>query len=307
MDFEKLGLFYLGKPVRPGHPTRARRSRCSTIRRTCVTHAVCIGMTGSGKTGLGIALIEEAAIDGMPVLAIDPKGDLSNLLLTFPGLSAAEFAPWVNPDEARAQRAHARGVRRDRSRALEGRPGRVGRGRRAHRTAASRGRRHDLHARQPRRSAALDPRDVQRAAARPSPTNPNCCRDGCSRRPRASSRWPASTPIPDAAASTSSCRRCCRRRGGRAADLDLPTLIAQVQSPPVTKVGVLELESFFPAKDRFGLAMRLNNLLAAPGFATWLEGEPLDIAAHAVHPATASRASPSSRSRTSATPSGCSS
>ncbi len=68
-----------------------------------LTHAVCIGMTGSGKTGLGIALIEEAAIDGLPVLAIDPKGDLANLALRFPGLSAAEFAPWVNPDEARAQ------------------------------------------------------------------------------------------------------------------------------------------------------------------------------------------------------------
>ena len=66
-----------------------------------VTHAVILGMTGSGKTGLGIDLIEEAAIDGVPVLAVDPKGDLSNLLLTFPGLTASEFAPWINPDEAR--------------------------------------------------------------------------------------------------------------------------------------------------------------------------------------------------------------
>jgi DNA helicase HerA-like ATPase len=68
------------------------------------THAVCVGMTGSGKTGLCLALIEEAAIDGVPVIAIDPKGDLTNLLLTFPGLSAAEFAPWVNADEARSQK-----------------------------------------------------------------------------------------------------------------------------------------------------------------------------------------------------------
>jgi hypothetical protein len=66
-----------------------------------VTHAVIVGMTGSGKTGLGISLIEEAAIDGIPVLAIDPKGDLPNLLLTFPGLSPAEFGAWVNADEAR--------------------------------------------------------------------------------------------------------------------------------------------------------------------------------------------------------------
>ena len=69
--------------------------------RDLVTHAVCIGMTGSGKTGLCLDLIEEAAIDGVPVIAIDPKGDLGNLLLTFPGLSAAEFRPWVNEDDAR--------------------------------------------------------------------------------------------------------------------------------------------------------------------------------------------------------------
>jgi hypothetical protein len=66
-----------------------------------VTHAVIAGMTGSGKTGLGIDLIEEAAIDGVPVIAIDPKGDLGNLLLTFPKLAAGDFAPWVDADEAR--------------------------------------------------------------------------------------------------------------------------------------------------------------------------------------------------------------
>ena len=69
--------------------------------RDLVTHAVCVGMTGSGKTGLCLSLLEEAAIDGVPVIAIDPKGDLGNLLLTFPQLSAAEFRPWVDEDEAR--------------------------------------------------------------------------------------------------------------------------------------------------------------------------------------------------------------
>ena len=58
-------------------------------------------MTGSGKTGLCISLIEEAAIDGVPVIAIDPKGDLGNLLLTFPKLSAQDFRPWIDEDEAR--------------------------------------------------------------------------------------------------------------------------------------------------------------------------------------------------------------
>ena len=102
MDYEKLGLFYLGRRVdsTTQHDTDVPLLYDAS---DLVTHAVILGMTGSGKTGLGIGLIEEAAIDGIPVLAIDPKGDLSNLLLTFPDLGAADFAPWVNPDEARLQ------------------------------------------------------------------------------------------------------------------------------------------------------------------------------------------------------------
>src|SRR6188474_1028093 len=100
MDFEKLGLFYLGREY-----DLATHSATETPvlydSRDLVTHAVCIGMTGSGKTGLCLALIEEAAIDGVPVIAIDPKGDLGDLLLTFPGLSAVEFRPWIDEDEAR--------------------------------------------------------------------------------------------------------------------------------------------------------------------------------------------------------------
>src|SRR6476660_7459401 len=102
MDYEKLGVFYLGRQY-----DRDARQRTATPvlydSSDLLTHAVVIGMTGSGKTGLGITLMEEAAMDGLPVLAVDPKGDLSNLLLTFPGLTAAEFAPWVNQDEARTR------------------------------------------------------------------------------------------------------------------------------------------------------------------------------------------------------------
>src|SRR5919108_2028181 len=99
-SFEKLGLFYLGRRVDAG--TRKRQDEYVLYdSKDLVTHAVCVGMTGSGKTGLGIGLIEEAAIDGVPVLAIDPKGDLGNLLLTFPDLSEDAFAPWVNSDDAR--------------------------------------------------------------------------------------------------------------------------------------------------------------------------------------------------------------
>src|SRR4051812_15905349 len=101
-DYEKLGLFYLGRPwdLKANAPLPGALLYDS---RDLVTHALCVGMTGSGKTGLGIALLEEAAIDGVPSLVIDPKGDLGNLLLTFPDLSPADFLPWVEEDNAARQ------------------------------------------------------------------------------------------------------------------------------------------------------------------------------------------------------------
>ena len=101
-SYEQLGLFYLGRRFDLSAGTRLPEPILYDSR-DLVTHAVCIGMTGSGKTGLGIGLIEEAAIDQIPVLAIDPKGDLSNLLLTFPNLAPSDFAPWVDERQAQAQ------------------------------------------------------------------------------------------------------------------------------------------------------------------------------------------------------------
>src|SRR6476469_6412957 len=98
-DFEKLGAFYLGRVHDP-----AKKSAPGPLvlydSRDLVTHAVCVGMTGSGKTGLCISLIEEAALDGIPAILIDPKGDLGNLLLTFPKLEPSDFQPWVDPADA---------------------------------------------------------------------------------------------------------------------------------------------------------------------------------------------------------------
>ena len=91
---ESLGTFYLGTTVpAPGEPVLYDS-------RDLTTHAVCVGMTGSGKTGLCLSLLEEALLDGVPVIAIDPKGDLGNLMLTFPALAPADFAPWVAPAQA---------------------------------------------------------------------------------------------------------------------------------------------------------------------------------------------------------------
>ena len=135
--FEKLGLFYLGRR----HDSATGQTLDEPVlydSRDLVTHAVCVGMTGSGKTGLCLGLIEEAAIDGVPVIAIDPKGDLGNLLLTFPRLSAAEFRPWIDEDDARRA-----GVTRDAFAAQQAKtwargPRGVGAGRRADRSGCAR-------------------------------------------------------------------------------------------------------------------------------------------------------------------------
>ena len=101
-QFEKLGAFYLGRPYDPTKKA-AQPGLILYDSKDLVTHAVCVGMTGSGKTGLSIALLEEAALDGVPAIAIDPKGDLTNLMLTFPALRPEDFRPWINEDDARAK------------------------------------------------------------------------------------------------------------------------------------------------------------------------------------------------------------
>jgi hypothetical protein len=136
MDYEQLGAFYLGTELDPA--TKTPGAPVMYDARDLTTHAVCVGMTGSGKTGLCLALIEEALIDGVPVLAIDPKGDLGNLMLTFPALRPADFAPWVDPAQA-ARDAHlGRRARRAHRDALARGPRRVGSGSIAHRASARR-------------------------------------------------------------------------------------------------------------------------------------------------------------------------
>ena len=119
-DFEKLGLFYLGKTYDLKH-RKVTSDLLLYESKHLTTHAVCVGMTGSGKTGLGIGLLEEAAIDGIPVIAIDPKGDLGNLLLGFPELRPEDFLPWVDADEAGRQGQTLAENSRPDGRAVEGR------------------------------------------------------------------------------------------------------------------------------------------------------------------------------------------
>jgi hypothetical protein len=275
-DFEKLGLFYLGREYDLDTRTTLETPVLYDAR-DLVTHAVCVGMTGSGKTGLCISLIEEAAIDGVPVIAIDPKGDLGNLLLTFPRLAPEDFRPWVDEDEARragldpdafaAQQADVwrRGL------ADWGQDGaRIERLRRAADVALyTPGSRVGLPV-SVLSSFAAPPevirQDPELLGERASHTATSVLSlAGVEAQPRSREHTLVTTLLTGA------------WTDGR--DLDLPTLIQQVQAPPFPRVGVVDLEAFYPSKDRFDLAMRFNNVLAAPGFEQWFEGTPLDPSA----------------------------
>lgn len=268
-DYEKLGAFYLGKRTDTGE-TLLYDSK------DLVTHAVCVGMTGSGKTGLCIGLLEEAAVDNIPAIVIDPKGDLANLLLTFPELKAEQFEPWVNADEAKtkglstAQFAEQQAELWTKGLAKWNQDGE----RIARLKAAA-----DFSIYTPGSDAGIQV-SVMKSFAAP---------DEATRGDRETMRdliATASTSLLGLAGIDGDPMQSREHlliatlldntwKNGQ--DVDLATLIAQVQSPPVSKVGVMDLDSFYPAKERFGLAMALNNLLASPGFEAWLQGEPLDI------------------------------
>jgi hypothetical protein len=279
-DFEKLGLFYLGRELEQqsaiGNQQSVERVPLLYDSSDLVTHGVIAGMTGSGKTGLGIDLIEEAAIDGIPVIAIDPKGDLGNLLLTFPKLSADDFRPWVDQDEARRAGqsteafAAAEAARWAKGLAEWGQDG----------TRIEKLRDAAEFALYTPGSAAGRPLSIMKSFAAPDPEIVN---DAELLQDRVTTAATSVLTLAGVDAEPVTSREHVlianlftdSWRAGR--DLDLATLITQIQTPPIARVGVLDLESFFPSKDRFALAMQLNQLLAAPGFQAWLEGEALDI------------------------------
>jgi len=274
-DFEKLGAFYLGKKVSPETGERLDELILYDAK-DLTTHAVIIGMTGSGKTGLGIGLIEEAALDHVPVIALDPKGDLGNLLLTFPKLRAEDFRPWVDP-----RAAAEKGQTPDDFAATMAKVWRKGLaewGQTPQRVAALR-KAADLAIYTPGSSAGT-PLSVLREFTAPAP-EVIADQDLFRQRVQSTATGLLTLLGIDADPLTSPAHILLANvldrawRTGRS--LDLGGLIAAIQDPGIERVGVMDLDSFFPPKDRFALAMRVNNLLAAPGFAAWMEGPPLDI------------------------------
>src|SRR5215470_5039165 len=274
-DYEKLGVFYLGRRWDP----QARKTAPEPLlydSKDLTTHGLCVGMTGSGKTGLCIGLLEEAAIDGIPALAIDPKGDLANLALTFPSLAPADFLPWMDPDEAKRQglttEQLAQKTAASWKKGLEDwdeDAGRIARFRKACEVAIY-----------TPASKAGRPLALLRAFTAPPQAVVD---DEEALRARVQGAVSGLLALAGIESDPMQGRehillaQLVQRAWSAGQDLDLAGLIQGVQRPGFDKVGVLDLESFYPAKERAGLALALNNVLASPGAAAWAEGEPLDI------------------------------
>ncbi len=273
LDFEKLGSFYLGKRFN-ADAQKLSDDLVLYDSKDLTTHAVIIGMTGSGKTGLGIGILEEAALDHIPVIAIDPKGDMGNLLLTFPQLAPESFRPWVN-----ARTATDKGQTVDEFAAAQAALWKKGLGQwgqTAKRIAQFR-KNVDLAIYTPGSNAGL-PVSVLQSFNAPDQgliDDVDLYRDRVQATATGILTLLGIDADPVASREHILISRLLDNAWQAGRDLDVPSLIAEIQAPPMSKIGVMSIDSFYPAKDRFALAMRLNNLLAAPGFEAWMQGEPL--------------------------------
>jgi hypothetical protein len=274
-DFEKLGVFYLGKifDLGKGH---ALDELLLYDSKDLTTHAVCVGMTGSGKTGLGVTLLEEAAIDGIPALVIDPKGDMGNLLLSFPGLQTADFLPWVEP-EAAARSGMTVNEYAAKTAAMW-KKGIAEWGQDASRIEKFKNA-VDVAIYTPGSQTGI-PLTILRSFAAPSAS---LTEDAEALRDRILSAVSGLLALIGITADPIRSREhilisnILQFAWSEGRNLDIRTLIHEIQKPPFDKVGVFDLESFFPSSERLDLAVQLNNLLASPSFAGWMEGEPMEI------------------------------
>jgi hypothetical protein len=274
-DLDRLASFYLGQE----YELAAGRVLEQTVHydaRDLTTHAVCLGMTGSGKTGLGIVLLEEAALDGVPSLVIDPKGDMTNLLLTFPELRPEDFQPWVNPDDARRKdldlETYAAKM------ADLWRNGLAGTGQGPDRI------RHlkesaDFVIYTPGSSAGrqLSILHTLKAPTLSWDSESELLRDKIESVVSALLALVGIEADPVRSREHILLANIFENAWRAGQDLDLAQLILRVQKPPFTQLGVFPVDTFFPEKDRMDLAMLLNGLMASPTFADWIQGQPLDV------------------------------
>ena len=270
----KKGDLFLGGVLETSNRERTGEEVHYGARRF-TTHGVIVGMTGSGKTGLGVVLLEEVLLSGVPVLILDPKGDMGNLLLNFPELRGEDFRPWI--DEAEASRkgqspddfakATAEmwkeglggwGIERERLRRLK--------------EAA------DFTIYTPGSTAGV-PLNVVGSLAAPkgeTASDPEVMRDEIEGFVTSLLSLAGIDADPITSPEHVLLASIVEQAWSRGEDLGLADLIARVQEPPLRKLGVFDLDTFIPPAERRKLALRLNGLMASPSFAAWLEGEPLE-------------------------------
>ncbi len=238
------------------------------------THGVIVGMTGSGKTGLSIVMLEEALMQGIPTLIIDPKGDMGNLLLSFPELSGPDFEPWVNAGDADREGVtvteHAANTADMWKNGLDSwgiEPSRIA----ALRSKAN------FTIYTPGSTSGIPLNIIGDLKAPPAGTNPETMQDEIEGFASSLLGLVGIDSDPISGREHILLSNIIAHSWNQGLDLDLGGLLTQVQTPPMRKLGVLELDAFFPPKDRTALVMKLNGLMASPSFASWTEGPGLDI------------------------------
>jgi hypothetical protein len=272
---EKLGSFYLGAAYDLDSGEQLDEPIVYDAR-DLTTHAVCVGMTGSGKTGLCVGLMEEAALDKVPAILIDPKGDITNLLLQFPELRPEDFKPWINADDARRKGKSVDEYAE--STAELWRNGLAGSGitpERIRQTIET----VDYTIFTPGSEAGV-PINIMGSLAAPEmdfDANAEAIREQIAGTVSALLGLTQIKADPMTSPESILLANIFEHYWRQGEDLDMPKLIKAIQEPPVRQIGVFDVDTFFPSKDRFKLAMAFNNLVASPTFQAWLEGEPLDI------------------------------
>jgi hypothetical protein len=268
--------FYLGRAYDPLKQTVTEKE-VTYDPADLTTHAVVTGMTGSGKTGLCIVLLEEAALQGIPAIIIDPKGDLTNLLLHFPNLAPQDFQPWIDADLARRAGKTLEQISTDAS--ISWREGLKEWGIPQERILALK------NAAQfaiftPGSDAGI-PVSVLSSLVAPEISwqeNREVLREKITSTVTALLGLVGYNDIdPLRSREHILLANIFENEWSQGKNVELAELILQTQTPPFEKLGAFPVETFFPAKDRMELAMVLNNILAAPAFETWREGQPLNI------------------------------
>lgn len=273
VDIEQPACFYLGSE----YDLAGRKSLDRPVMydaRDLTTHGVVVGMTGSGKTGLSINLLEEAAIDGIPCIIIDPKGDLPNLLLQFPDLKPDDFTPWINADDARQKGVsledHAKRI------SDTWRLGLSNTGQTPERIAKLRDA-GEWRVYTPGSEAGLPLSLLGSFTAPKGEVSREALNEKIDATTTALLGLSGISADPVQSREHILIAQLLLHSWKKGKDLDLRQLIAQIQVPPMSTVGAFDVETFFPEKERLRLAVALNNILAAPSFSTWITGEALDL------------------------------